>query len=229
MPLTARLARLLAPMTWMLLGLIAMPLRPAQAAPFAASATSASAAAAPSISYDDAVASLKRLQAEQDRIKQQTSAATSNQQLDTLDAAAEQLGTNVDNLLDALTPQRAQLQAQLDVLGPPPAAGAAPETPAVARQRADLTARRDQLDAVIKQASAEKVDLTNLNQQFAKLRRGLLRDQLALRSGSLLGPTFWAPLHTPLPGDRQRLHAFFGQIAAQFAFAWTPSGASARW
>ncbi len=223
MPLTARLARLLAPLSWMLLGLVAVPLSPAaQAAPFAASAATASGAAAPSISYDDAVASLKRLQTEQDRIKQQTSAATSNQQLDTLDAAAEQLVTNVDNLLDALTPQRAQLQAQLDVLGPPPAAGAAPETPAVARQRADLTARRDQFDAVLKQAAAEKTDLTNLNQQFAKLRRGLLRDQLALRSGSLFGPTFWAPLHTPLPDDRQRLHAFSGQIVEQFAFAWDP-------
>ncbi|KKJ01793.1 hypothetical protein XF14_37040, partial [Burkholderia gladioli] len=95
----------------------------AQAQPLVASAASA-ASAAPAISYADAIASLKQLQAEQDRIKQQTSTATSNTQIDTADTATEALSGDVDKLIDALKPQRAQIQAQLDVLGPPPAAGA---------------------------------------------------------------------------------------------------------
>ncbi|GAB7537085.1 DUF3772 domain-containing protein [Burkholderia sp. 3C] len=220
MPLTARLARAFAPLLWMLC--LAAPLAPdAFAQPIVASAASAT-AAPPAISYADAAATLKQLQSEQDRIKQQTSAAISSQQLDTLDGAAEQLSTDVDKLIDALTPQRAQVQAQLDVLGPAPAAGSPPETPAVARQRADLTTRRSQFDALLKQATSERDDLANLNQQYAKLRRGLLRNQLALRSGSLFGPSFWAPFGKPLPDDRDKLQGFFGQISAQCAFAWEP-------
>ncbi len=220
----ARLARPLAPFLWMLC--LAAPLAPiAHAQPIVASTASASAsatAAPPPISYADALATLKQLQTEQDRIKQQTSAAASSQQLDTLDGAAEQLGNDVDKLIDELTPQRAQIQAQLDVLGPAPAAGAPPETPAVARQRADLSTRRAQFDALLKQASSERDDLANLNQQYAKLRRGLLRNQLALRSGSLFGPTFWAPFHSPVQDDRDKLDALFDQLAAQASFAWEP-------
>ncbi|KAF1025553.1 MAG: Mechanosensitive channel MscK [Burkholderia plantarii] len=134
--------------------------------------------------------------------------------------SAEQLGTEVDKLIDALTPERAQLQAQLDVLGPPPAAGAAPETPAVARQRVLLNAKRDQYDAALKQAVTEKSDLANLDQQFAKLRRGVLRDQLALRSGSLFGSTFWGPFLNPLPDDSSRLRGFAGQFGALVAQQW---------
>ncbi|KAF1053899.1 MAG: hypothetical protein GAK41_00714 [Burkholderia gladioli] len=200
---------------------LAAPLAPeAFAQPIVASA--ASAAAPPAISYPDALATLKQLQSEQDRIKQQRSAAISSQQLDTLDGAAEQLSNDVDKLIDAITPQRAQVQSQLDVLGPAPAAGSPTETPAVTRQRADLTSRRSQFDALLKQATSERDDLANLNQQYAKLKRGLLRNQLALRSGSLFGPSFWAPFSTPLPDDRDKLRGFFGQISAQCAFAWEP-------
>lgn len=216
---TARVLHLMLPLLLLSAVLLGTGMPAAQAQPLVASAASA-ASAAPAISYADAIASLKQLQAEQDRIKQQTSTATSNTQIDTADTATEALSGDVNKLIDALKPQRAQIQAQLDVLGPPPAAGAPPETPAVARQRSDLDARRDQFDAVLKQAVAQKEDLANLDQQYAKLRRGLLRNQLALRSGSLLGPSFWAPFHSPQQEDIDRLHKFFGQIAAQFSFAW---------
>ncbi len=56
-------------------------------------------------------------------------------QLDGLDDALAPAGRRWDKLTATLTAQRAALQAQLDVLGPPPDAGTAKEAPAVARQR----------------------------------------------------------------------------------------------
>ncbi|MCS6504375.1 DUF3772 domain-containing protein [Burkholderia thailandensis] len=191
----------------------------------AAAADLASGAAvppAPTISRDEALAELKRVQAALDRIKQQASAATSYKQLDALDESTQALTADVDKLTAALVPTRAQLQAQLDVLGPPPAPGAAPETAAVARQRADLNARRTQLDAALKQAADEKESLANLTQQYSKLRRSLLRDQLALRSSGILGAQFWAPLFHPTDDDRQELGAFSAQIGQVLAAAWEP-------
>ncbi|CAJ2814765.1 DUF3772 domain-containing protein [Burkholderia pseudomallei] len=185
-------------------------------------ASGASVPPAPAISRDGALAELKRVQAALDRIKQQASAATTYKQLDALDESTQALSADVDKLTAALVPTRAQLQAQLDVLGPPPAPGAAPETPAVARQRADLNARKTQLDAALKQAADEKESLANLTQQYSKLRRSLLRDQLVLRSSSILGPRFWAPLFRPSDDDRQELGAFSAQIGQVLAAAWEP-------
>ncbi|AOJ68814.1 MULTISPECIES: DUF3772 domain-containing protein [Burkholderia] len=177
---------------------------------------------APTISRDEAVAELKRVQVTLDRIKQQASTATTYKQLNALDEATQALATDVEKLTAALVPARAQLQAQLDVLGPPPAPGAAPETAAVARQRADLNARKTQFDAALKQAADEKDSLVNLTQQYSKLRRSLLRDQLVLRSGSILGAQFWAPLFHPSDDDRQELDAFGAQIGQMLRAAWEP-------
>ncbi|AJX33382.1 DUF3772 domain-containing protein [Burkholderia oklahomensis] len=185
-------------------------------------ASSASVPPAPTISRDEALAELKRVQAALDRIKQQASAATTGKQLNGLDEATQALTSDVEKLTAALVPTRAQLQAQLDVLGPPPAPGAAPETAAVARQRADLNTRKAQLDAALKQAADEKDSLANLTQQYSKLRRSLLRDQLVLRSGSILGAQFWAPLFHPSDDDRQELDAFSAQIAQVLRAAWEP-------
>ncbi|AIO68385.1 DUF3772 domain-containing protein [Burkholderia oklahomensis] len=185
-------------------------------------ASSASVPPAPTISRDEALAELKRVQAALDRIKQQASAATTGKQLNGLDEATQALTSDVEKLTAALVPTRAQLQAQLDVLGPPPAPGAAPETAAVARQRADLNTRKAQLDAALKQAADEKDSLANLTQQYSKLRRSLLRDQLVLRSGSILGAQFWAPLFHPSDDDRQELDAFSAQIAQVLHTAWEP-------
>ncbi|MDN7675227.1 DUF3772 domain-containing protein [Burkholderia oklahomensis] len=185
-------------------------------------ASSASVPPAPTISRDEALAELKRVQAALDRIKQQASAATTGKQLNGLDEATQALTSDVEKLTAALVPTRAQLQAQLDVLGPPPAPGAAPETAAVARQRADLNTRKAQLDAALKQAADEKDSLANLTQQYSKLRRSLLRDQLVLRSGSILGAQFWAPLFRPSDDDRQELDAFSAQIVQVLHAAWEP-------
>ena len=95
----------------------------ASAFPTAASAPGASGVGVPvpTISLSDAVAQLKQMQVQQDRIKQQTSNATNSKELDELGDATQELSADVDKLQSQLAPQRTQVQAQLDVLGPPPA------------------------------------------------------------------------------------------------------------
>ncbi|MGO4576401.1 DUF3772 domain-containing protein [Cupriavidus sp. 2TAF22] len=192
-------------------------------AALAAEAASEAAASQPAIlTHAEAVAELKRLQTEQDRIKQLASSATSGTKLDGLDDVIQQLATDVDKLATALTPQRAQLQAQLDVLGPPPEAGRTPEAPAVVRQRADLNARRAQMDVELKQAAESKENIANLKSQLGKLQRSQMKNQLALRSESILNPQFWAPLSAPSMDDQERLGEFKEQLVSMLQLAWQP-------
>ncbi|MBN3801820.1 mechanosensitive ion channel family protein [Paraburkholderia sp. Ac-20336] len=197
----------------------------ASAFPSAASAPDVStvdAAPVPAISLSDAVVQLEQMQVEQDRIKQQTSTVTSGKALDALDDATQQLSTDVGKLQSELVPQRARLQAQLDVLGPPPAAGAAPETPAVAQQREILNARKTRIDAALKQAADQKTNLANLSDQFAKLHRSLLKNELVFRSGSIFGARFWLPLFRLPPEDERRLGAFGAELRAMLQSSWVP-------
>ncbi|KWB53130.1 mechanosensitive ion channel protein [Burkholderia ubonensis] len=205
--------------------LVLIPAAAASAFPSPASgsgAATADGASAPTISLSDAVAELKQLQVEQDRIKQQTSATTNGKVLDSLADSTQALSAAVDKLSAQLVPQRAKIQAQLDVLGPPPAPGAAPETPAVEQQRATLNARKAQIDAALKQAADQKGNLANLTDQFSKLNRSLLKNQLVLRSGSIFGAQFWLPLFRVPPGDAQRLGDFDEQLVAMLKSAWQP-------
>ncbi|RQR36922.1 MULTISPECIES: DUF3772 domain-containing protein [unclassified Burkholderia] len=196
----------------------------ASAFPTAASAPGASGVGVPvpTISLNDAVARLKQMQVQQDRIKQQTSNATNSKELDELGDATQELSADVDKLQSQLAPQRTQVQAQLDVLGPPPAPGASPETPAVEQQRETLNARKAQIDAALKQAADQKTNLANLNDQFAKLHRSLLKNQLAFRSGSIFGAQFWLPLFHLSPDDVQRLEDFNDELRDMLRSSWTP-------
>ncbi|KVU38245.1 mechanosensitive ion channel protein [Burkholderia ubonensis] len=209
-----------------LIALLALiPAAAASAFPSPASgsgAATADGASAPTISLSEAVAELKQMQVEQDRIKQQTSATTNGKVLDSLADSTQALSAAVDKLSAQLVPQRAKIQAQLDVLGPPPAPGAAPETPAVEQQRATLNARKAQIDAALKQAADQKGNLANLTDQFSKLNRSLLKNQLVLRSGSIFGAQFWLPLFRVPPGDAQRLGDFDEQLVAMLKSAWQP-------
>lgn len=202
-----------------------LPAAVAAPASEAASATEAqqTPAQAPAITHAEAAAELKRLQTAQDRIKQQASDPDGSTKLDELDHTLHKLDTDVGNLSSALTPQRAQLQAQLDVLGPPPADGTTREAPAVVRQRAELNARRTQLDAQIKQAAESKENIANLSDQLGRLQRSQMKDQLALRSDSILNPQFWKPMVSPTPEDQARMDTFLDQVVPMVQLAWQPS------
>jgi len=189
----------------------------------AESASDAEARQIPVLTHAEAAAELKRLQTEQDQIKQQASGVSSTTKLGGLGDALKQLASDVEDLTASLTPQRAQLQSQLDVLGPPPDATKPKEAPEVAAQRAELTARRAQLDDQLKQAASSKDNIAHLLDQLAKLQRTQLKDQLALRSVSILNPQFWQPLFKLSADDRDRLGGFTDEIVPMLRQAWSPA------
>ncbi|MBC8746670.1 MULTISPECIES: DUF3772 domain-containing protein [Paraburkholderia] len=171
----------------------------------------------------ETLAILGKLQTQQDQIKQRASTAASDAQFVELQTAIQQLSARVDNLLaTSLVPGRAKLQAQLDVLGPAPAAGTSVEIPAVAQQRLTMAAQRARLDAEFRQAETIRENLPKLTTQIGRLQHDHLKNQLAFRSGSILGARFWAPLLQTEPTDLERLKVFNSLITGQLQSAWQP-------
>ena len=85
------------------------------------------------------------LQKKLDTIKQQVANAQHEKLLGQLNSETLQLAEEADAKAAALTPEIAQIQAQLDVLGPK----AADETPEVTQQRITLNRTKTQLDKQI--------------------------------------------------------------------------------
>ncbi|WP_186367174.1 DUF3772 domain-containing protein [Yersinia vastinensis] len=162
------------------------------------------------------------LQKQLDKLKQSVSVSTSDNQLNTLKETALALVRDAEILLEELKPKREQLQTQLDVLGPPPAAGSLAETPVVAQQRRVLNTRKVQLDGQNDQVLAIKTNAENLSTQIIALRRSALKSQIALNSGSILGANFWSPIINPNADDDRRLKDFIQELDDAWHAAWEP-------
>lgn len=171
----------------------------------------------------NAAAELPKMQKVLDKIKGQISAQTNENQLSQLNEMALELSGNADTLAQALQPQRQQLDAQLAVLGPAPKADSGvKETAEVTRKRSALENQKSKLDDQIKQAEAIKNRSLMLSSQITNLRRDLIKTQLALNSGSILGPRFWAPLFTHQDLDNEKIDDFLQDLHDSAALAWQP-------
>jgi potassium efflux system protein len=168
----------------------------------------------------DIIDELSRQQKRLDAIKQEVSAADGDSRLGALNDGAQTLADNADALIATLTKQQSQLETQLAVLGPAPEAGAETETAEVTQKRDDLTLQKKTLDDQITQAAKIKEQSINLSEQIVAMRRNALKTQLALNSGSILKPSFWAPLIQPQKEDVNRLSALVGQFSTMFRTAW---------
>ncbi|ATO33988.1 mechanosensitive ion channel family protein [Dickeya dianthicola] len=166
---------------------------------------------------------LVKLQKQLDGIKQQISGTTTDAKLSVLNDTTLELVANADKLAGVLTPMRAQLQAQLDVLGPAPQPQAAvSETAEVTRKRATLNQQKQKLDTQASQVQAIKTGAENLSTQILALRRNALKNQLALNSGSMLGSRFWSPIIKPVQEDIDRLSDLKDDLTEAFIAAWQP-------
>lgn len=166
-------------------------------------------------------AELVKLQKQLDSIKQQVSGANSDSMFGALNDTTQELVNSTDELSAAVAPLRAQIQAQLDVLGPAPAAGSnINETAEVTRKRNNLNTQKSKMDAQIEQIQALRANATNLSAQIVTLRRNALKTQLALNSGSILGARFWSPLVATQAEDQRRLSAFQKQLSDAFMASW---------
>lgn len=165
---------------------------------------------------------LQNLQIRLDRIKQQISLANNLTQMVGLQDAVQSFINDVDSLQSSLLPEQKQLQAQLDVLGPVSLDDVESEKSDIATQRAYLSEQKTKVDSSLKTLTALRNNAAGLLIQIAGIRRNLLETEVTLRSGSILGPGFWAPLFSPLKEDRQRLSEFIQQASSAIKAAWQP-------
>jgi potassium efflux system protein len=170
----------------------------------------------------NAPAELSSLQKRLDKIKQHVATAKGDNALNNLNDEVGVLAHDAQLLTTSLQPQRAEVQRQLDVLGPVPAPGALAETPEVVRQRNSLNTSKTLLDNQIGQATAIQDAANKLSTQIGGLRRNALKSQLALNYGSILSTTFWAPLSSPVPDDVERFSDYRQQVADAWHQAWLP-------
>ncbi|WP_338637924.1 DUF3772 domain-containing protein [Erwinia persicina] len=171
----------------------------------------------------NAAVELPKMQKVLDKIKQQVSGETNDSKLMALNELALELSGDADTLMQGIVPQRAQLQAQLAVLGPAPQANSGvKETAEVTSKRNKLENQKGKIDAQIKQAEAIKSGAINLSAQIVNLRRDALKTQLALNAGSILGPRFWAPLYNTQSDDSVKISDFIDELTATAALSWEP-------
>jgi len=171
----------------------------------------------------NAAVELPKMQKVLDKIKQQVSGETNDSKLSALNDMALELSGDADTLVQSITPQRAQLQAQLAVLGPAPKADSGvKETAEVTSKRTKLENQKSKMDDQIKQAEAIKSGSINLSAQIVNLRRDALKTQLALNAGSIFGPRFWAPLFNNQSDDSSKIGDFVDELTSTAALSWEP-------
>ncbi|QBF26713.1 mechanosensitive ion channel family protein [Pseudomonas tructae] len=165
---------------------------------------------------------LQALQLRLDSLKQEISQASNYAQLEGPQDRLQVLMVDIDRLSTALLPEQAQLQAQLEVLGPAPVDSLVPGTSDIATQRTALSEQKNSLDTTLKALATLKDNAKNLLTQISGLRRSMLESELTLSTHSLLNPAFWSPLFRPSADDRQRLQAFMAQVGESAAAVWQP-------
>ncbi len=171
----------------------------------------------------NAAVELPKMQKILDKIKSQVSVDAGENKLTQLNEMALELSGNADTLGQALVPDRQQLEAQLQVLGPAPKADSGvKETPEVTRKRNTLESQKSKLDDQIKQAEGIKNGALMLSSQIVNLRRDQLKSQLALNSGSILGARFWSPLLSTQDLDGEKIGEFLQELQDTAALSWEP-------
>jgi small-conductance mechanosensitive channel len=104
------------------------------------------------------------------------------------------------------------LNARLGELGNPPATGAPPEDPDIARQRTALLRDRNAVDADIRLARLLAVDAQQRGAELLKQRRALFEAQLTERAPSPLGREFWNDLVAAWPSDTAKVAALADEL-----------------
>lgn len=101
------------------------------------------------------------------------------------------LRDEVRDKAEASEPQLTEVMNRLKQLGDPPSAGAAPEDPGIAAERRQLTQKRTELEAVMKQARLLALRADQLADRINERRRAIFTRELFARSAGLFDPAFW--------------------------------------
>ena len=106
---------------------------------------------------------------------------------------------------EALRPQLAAVKSQIEKLGPPPGKDAPAEAPAIASERARLSALASEIDGAIKSTELTWVRARQLIEKITVLRHSLFAKNLMERRPSPLLPEIWRDLVSRSPGVGHRL------------------------
>jgi potassium-dependent mechanosensitive channel len=190
----------------------------------AQSPAASSAAPASASSTQDPAQALVALSKQLDSIKTtlNSKAADNSTSLNDLRTQSGTLQQQASQWVETLSPQMDNVQSRLTVLGPPPAAGAPPETAAVSQQRRQLERDKGKLDGEIKQAQLLTQDAAKLTTEIAEAHNERFQMQLATRTASPLSIHFWTDLAQSFPDDSARLKRIRGLLADGIADSWQP-------
>ena len=190
---------------------------------YAQSQPQASTAPASASSTQDPAQALGGLNKQLDTIKTTLSSKTaSGAPMGDLRSQASTVQQQANQWVEALTPQIDSVQSRLTVLGPPPAAGAPPETAAVSQQRRQLERDKSKLDSELKQAQLLSQDAAKLTTEIAETRNEQFQMQLATRASSPLSLHFWSDLAKSFPDDADHLKGIGSLLADGVNSAWQP-------
>lgn len=109
---------------------------------------------------------------------------------------------------DALKPQLAEVDKQIQRLGPPPAKDQPPEAPAIATERARLNEAKASLDGAIKSSELAWVRAKQLIDRITVMRYQLFTRNLLERRDSPLSPGVWRGLKDQWPTVWGRLRYY---------------------
>ncbi|OOG47041.1 DUF3772 domain-containing protein [Rhodanobacter sp. C01] len=165
---------------------------------------------------------LTQLRSQLDSIKATVDAAKHDVPLSDLRASALAVQQQADQLGSTLSPQSASLQARLDVLGPPPAKGAPPESAELGAQRRQLGKAKNDLDSQVKQANSLSTEAAQLAAHVAELRADQFQAQLASRTATPFSRAFWIDPIKAFPDDAARVTRLGNEVMAVIGQAWQP-------
>lgn len=105
---------------------------------------------------------------------------------------------------DVLDPRLSEVDSRLSQLGPTPAAGAPPESPTIAAERAQLSQSRAEVDEALKETRLLSLRADDIAARINESRRSLFSRALFQRTPGVLDTGFWSEtmrgLHTELQG-----------------------------
>ncbi len=118
----------------------------------------------------------------------------------------EEILAELVDTAENLRPQLAAVRSQIEKLGPVPGKDAPPEAPAIAADRARLTALASELDGGIKAAELTWVRARQLIERITVLRHSIFTRNLLERLPSPLLPGVWHDFSNETPAVGRRLH-----------------------
>jgi potassium-dependent mechanosensitive channel len=120
-----------------------------------------------------------------------------------LRAALDPLSGQIQGVIADATPKLAAVKARLDQLGKPPDLkanpNAAPEDPAIAKERDDQQKLFATQDDLIKRANLAQLQGDQLASQIAEQRRALFANSVFQSSSSILAPSLWMDVARDTP------------------------------